>query len=266
LAVFPTPFPSIVATFKVIIPARYASTRLPGKPLRDLAGKPMIVRVAEQAGQSDASEVYVATDHEETATAIARMTMTPVEAVMTSSNHRSGTERIAEVVAKKGFHDEDIIVNVQGDEPLMDPQLINKVARQLSSHAQAAMATACCPIHEKSVLMNPNVVKVALDHNNFALYFSRAPIPYARDAFAESENMPPGMPCYQHIGIYAYRVKFLKKYKSLKPAPAESYEALEQLRALWHGYKIHVSVTDHAPIGVDTPEDLARVEAILNSS
>lgn len=256
-----------MTAFKVIIPARYASTRLPGKPLRELAGRKMVVRVAEQASQSNASKIYVATDHEEIQEAVAVASFkTPVVSIMTSTGHRSGTERIAEVVEKEGFDDEEIIVNVQGDEPLMDPQLINEVAKQLSERAGAAMATACCPIRGKDTLFDPNVVKVVLDRNNYALYFSRAPIPYARDAFAESKNIPPGLSCYQHIGIYAYRVKFLKKYKSLTPAPTEPYEALEQLRALWHGYKIHVSITDQAPIGIDTPEDLARAGVILSSS
>lgn len=250
--------------FKVVIPARHASTRLPGKPLLEIAGKPMVVRVAEQAAASGASEICVATDHAGIAEAVAQH---GYRVVMTREDHASGTDRIAEVVQQRGWQDDEIIVNVQGDEPLIDPQLIREVARSLADHPDAAMATACHPIHDKATIFNPNVVKVVADKNGCALYFSRAPIPYARDAYAAGEDAPSGLPVQRHIGIYAYRAGFLKTYAQLAPAAIETYEALEQLRVLWHGYKISVAVTEHAPAaGVDTPEDLDRVRAIFASA
>jgi len=246
--------------FKVVIPARYASTRLPGKPLLDIAGKPMVVHVVERAMESGAAEVWVATDHQDIAAAVRAH---GYQACLTSPDHVSGTDRIAEVVAQRGWRDDEIVVNVQGDEPLIAPQLIQTVAAHLHDRAEAAIATACHAVHERETLFNPNVVKVVVDRLGYALYFSRAPIPYARDAFAAGE-FPAALPVYRHVGIYAYRAAFLKIYQSLAPAAIERFEALEQLRALWHGYKIGVAVTDGAPAaGVDTPEDLARVRLLL---
>lgn len=248
--------------FKAVIPARYASTRLPGKPLADIAGKPMVVRVAERVLRSGAAEVWVATDHDEVAQAVRAHGL---NVCLTSPDHASGTDRIAEVAALRGWGAEEIIVNVQGDEPLIAPELIGSVARHLHDHPLAAISTACHALHERAEMLNPNVVKVVLDREGHALYFSRAPIPYARDAFAAGE-FPATLPAYRHIGIYAYRAAFLKTYGSLAPAAIEQYEALEQLRALWHGYKISVAVTSAAPApGVDTPEDLERVRSLFKS-
>ena len=250
-----------MASFKVVIPARYASSRLPGKPLLDIAGKPMVVRVAERAALSGAEEVCIATDHAGIFDALAQEGFA---AVMTRENHLSGTDRIAEVVQQRGWQDDDIVVNVQGDEPLIDPALIREVASSLVAHPEAAMATASHPIHDKALVFNPNIVKVVTDKHGYALYFSRAPIPYARDAYAAGEAVPAGLSVQRHIGIYAYRAGFLKTYSRLAPAEIETFEALEQLRVLWHGYRISVAVTEHAPAaGVDTPEDLDRVRAIF---
>lgn len=244
--------------FKVVIPARYASTRLPGKPLADIAGCPMVVRVAEAALRSGAAEVWVATDDARVQAA--------VEAhghvvVMTRGDHLSGTDRIAEVAQQKGWAANDIVVNVQGDEPLIDPALVARVAQALEDDPAAAIATACHPIQEAAEFFSPNVVKVVLDGMGCAHYFSRAPIPYARDAFAQSrDSLPAGFVAQRHIGLYAYRVSFLENYGQLPPAPTEQWESLEQLRALWHGYPIRVVICEKAPpAGVDTPEDLARV-------
>jgi 3-deoxy-manno-octulosonate cytidylyltransferase (CMP-KDO synthetase) len=250
--------------FKVVIPARYASTRLPGKPLLDIAGKPMVVRVAERAVASGATEVCVATDHEAIAKALAQHGFS---AVMTRVDHASGTDRIAEVAAKRGWHGDEIIVNVQGDEPLIPPQLIREVAQSLADHDEAAIATACHAIHDRDSMFNPNIVKVVSDKRGYALYFSRAPIPYARDAFAVGQEVPAGAPVFRHIGIYAYRAAFLKAYSQLPPAEIESCEALEQLRALWHGYRISVTQTSSAPAaGVDTVADLEYVREIFLSN
>ncbi len=250
--------------FTVVIPARYASTRLPGKPLLDIAGKPMIVHVAERARASGASEVIVATDHQDIAAAVARHGFT---ALMTRADHASGTDRTAEVAAQRGYAPQSIVVNVQGDEPLIDPALIRGVAQQLADHADAAIATACCPLDDAAQFANPNIVKVVLDKHGYALYFSRAPIPYARDAFAQGIKLiPAGLPVYRHIGIYAYRTAFLASYAGLAPAPLERFEALEQLRALWHGHRISVAVAAAAPhAGVDTAEDLERVKALVRN-
>lgn len=247
--------------FKVVIPARYASSRLPKKPLLDIAGKPMVVHVVEQALLSGAETVVVATDHEEILQAVRGY---GYQAVMTREDHASGTDRIAEVAQHFDWVGQTIVVNVQGDEPLISPQLIQEVALNLAQHAEASIATACHPIHDKVSMMNPNIVKVVMDSEGHALYFSRAPIPYARDAFAANQDVPLSMPVYRHIGIYAYRASFLKAYAGLLPAIIEQYEALEQLRALWHGYKISVVVTQHAPpAGVDTHADLEYVRSII---
>ena len=248
-------------SFKVVIPARYASSRLPGKSLLDIAGKPMVVWVAEQAAESGADAVVVATDHSAIADAVKQYGF---NAVMTREDHVSGTDRIAEVVQQMGWEDETIVVNVQGDEPLIDPRLIQEVAQNLAQHPEAAIATACHSIHDTASMLNPNIVKVVMDIGGHALYFSRAPIPYARDAFQANQDIPADMPVYRHIGIYAYRASFLKAYAGLAVAAIEKFEALEQLRALWHGYKISVAITQYAPAaGVDTDEDLAQVRAIL---
>ena len=245
--------------FSVIIPARYASSRFPGKPLADIAGKPMVVRVADCARASGAAEVLIATDHKGIAAAAARH---GYEAVMTSAKHASGTDRLAEVAALRRYRASHIVVNVQGDEPQIDPALIRQVATSLARRREAHMATAAHPIRESRELANPNVVKVVLDDDGYALYFSRAPIPYARDAFAGGmRRIPSGLPVYRHLGIYSYRAGFLMRFTRLAPAAIERFEALEQLRALAHGYRIAVAVTRRAPHpGVDTLADLRRVQ------
>jgi len=248
-------------SFVVVIPARFASTRLPGKPLADIAGKPMVVRVAERAIESGAREVWIATDHPGVEAAAREHGF---QAVVTRPDHPSGTDRIAEVADARGWSDDTIVVNVQGDEPRIAPSLIRDMAELLATDPAAAIATACHPIERDEDLFDPNVVKVVTDRAGHALYFSRATIPYARDWFRESRTMPPGLPVFRHIGIYAYRRAFLRAYASLEPAPIERYEALEQLRALWHGHRIAVGMTAHAPeAGVDTPEDLERVRALF---
>ena len=244
--------------FKVVIPARYASTRLPGKPLLDIAGKPMVVWVAEQAKKSQADQVVIATDFRK----IADVAETSgYQAVMTRIDHVSGTDRIAEVADKLAWPDDAIVVNVQGDEPLIDPNLINEVALTLAHNPEAVMATACHPIHDETAFLNPNIVKVVMDTHGNALYFSRAPIPYPRDE-AHKQNIT----AYRHIGIYAYRVGFLKQYANLEATELEKTESLEQLRVLYHGYKIAVTVTDKAPAsGVDTQADLDYVRSVMPS-
>jgi 3-deoxy-manno-octulosonate cytidylyltransferase (CMP-KDO synthetase) len=249
--------------FKVVIPARYASSRLPAKPLLDLGGKPMVVRVAERAALSGASEICVATDHPDVEAAARQHGL---EVLMTRSDHPSGTDRLAEVVAQKGWPDDTVVVNVQGDEPLIEPQLIAQTARQLTEHG-ADIATVAHPIGDAADFFNPNVVKVVCGADGDALYFSRAPIPYARDHFAREaggETLPQCFPALRHVGLYAYRAAFLKAYARLAPSPLEGFEALEQLRALWHGYRITVAVVDHLPApGVDTPEDAERVRRLF---
>jgi 3-deoxy-manno-octulosonate cytidylyltransferase (CMP-KDO synthetase) len=250
------------ARFTVIIPARYASTRLPGKPLADVAGKPMVVRVAERAIEAGAERVVVATDDERIKSVVES---NGIVACLTSADHPTGTDRLAEAANRLGLDDDGIVVNVQGDEPLLSPKLISAVAELLAANAGAAIATACHPITDAAEAFNPNVVKVVLDHERHALYFSRATIPWARDAFASGRSdVPPGLPLYRHYGLYAYRVRFLRRFPTLAPAPIERFEALEQLRALWHGYRIVVEITAGTPApGVDTPEDLARVRALF---
>jgi 3-deoxy-manno-octulosonate cytidylyltransferase (CMP-KDO synthetase) len=244
--------------FTVIIPARHASTRFPGKPLADIAGKPMVIRVAMQAAKSGAREVIIATDHAE----IARVVESHgFEAMMTRKDHATGTDRLAEVAAKRRFGATHVVVNVQGDEPLIPPALIRSVAASLAAHRDAAIATACHPIQSAEEFANPNVVKVVLDNAGYALYFSRAPIPFARDAFkAGITALPKKLPAYRHLGIYAYRCGFLGAFKKMRPAAIEQFEALEQLRAMAYGHRISVAVTRSAPHpGVDTPEDLKRI-------
>ena len=243
-------------TFTVIIPARLASTRLPNKPLADLGGKPMVVRVAERARESGAARIVVATDHPDILAACAAH---GVDARMTRADHPSGTDRIAEVARELGLGVDEVVVNLQGDEPLIDPALLAACAARISP--EVPMATCAHPLQDVADVFNPNVVKVVLDKAGRALYFSRATIPWARDAFAATrEALPPGYAPLRHIGLYAYSNAFLQAYPGLEPAPLEQIEALEQLRVLWHGYPIAVHVTDSAPeAGVDTPEDLARV-------
>ena len=251
-------------SFKVVIPARYASTRLPGKPLLDLGGRPMVVRVAERAQQSGADEVLVATDHPEVERA-ARMYGLPV--VMTRAEHPSGTDRLAEVAALRGWDGETLVVNVQGDEPLIEPAIIARTAGQLAATG-AAIATVAHPILDAADFFNPNVVKVVCRADGDAAYFSRAPVPYARDHFAREgggRSLPADFPAYRHVGLYAYRASFLKAYAGLTVAPTEHFEALEQLRALWHGYRISVTLVDAAPApGVDTPEDAERMRKLFD--
>lgn len=248
--------------FSVVIPARYASTRFPGKPLADIAGKPMIQHVYERALLSEAERVIVATDDQRIADVA---TGFGAEVCMTSADHPSGTDRLQEVVHKLGFYADDIVVNVQGDEPLIPPRVINQVAHNLKAESGAGIATLSEPITDIESLLNPNVVKVVSDTRGMALYFSRAPIPWPRDAFAKDPTaMPSGYSWQRHIGIYAYRVKMLNEFVRWEPAPIEETECLEQLRAMWNGAKIHVDVADELPpAGVDTPEDLERLRALF---
>jgi 3-deoxy-manno-octulosonate cytidylyltransferase (CMP-KDO synthetase) len=242
--------------FKVVIPARYASTRLEGKPLLDIAGKPMVVRVAEQAAKSGANEIIIATDFKKIFDAAETH---GYQAVMTRVTHVSGTDRIAEVVQQLAWADDDIVVNVQGDEPLIYPKLIQEVAAHLAQNKVAVMATACHAIHDEALLLNPNIVKVVMGEGGNALYFSRSPIPYPRDDVYKQH-----IQAYRHIGIYAYRVGFLKKYAELAVTELEKIESLEQLRVLHHGYKIGVTITLNAPAsGVDTQADLDYVRSVF---
>jgi len=252
------------SAFLVVIPARYASSRLQGKPLADIAGKPMVVHVAERARASGASAVWVATDSQAVFEAVK---LHGHQVMMTRTDHATGTDRIAEVVQRLDLAGDEIVVNVQGDEPLIEPELIREVAQSLARHQSASIATACHPIADAESLRNPNVVKVVFDHSGYALYFSRAPIPYPRDSFAINQDvLETGLPSYRHIGIYAYRARFLRLYPQLQPAAIERFEALEQLRALWHGHRIAVAVTAHAAqAGVDTAEDLARVRRVFEA-
>lgn len=247
------------APFTVLIPARLASTRLPNKPLADIGGIPMVVRVAQrvQAGVAPDTRVVVAGDSEAILQACARY---GIQAVLTRQDHPSGSDRLAEACDLLGLGDDDIVVNVQGDEPLLDPALVGAVAQALQHSPRASMGTAACRITQVDEFINPNVVKVVLDAAAHALYFSRAPIPWWRDA-PTAGALPDPAPL-RHIGIYSYRVGFLRQFPQLTPAPLETIEALEQLRALWHGHRIAVHLADSAPgAGVDTPEDLERVRA-----
>lgn len=250
--------------FVVIIPARRASTRLPEKMLADLAGIPMVVRVAQRASTSDASEVLIATDDAQIAQVVQSFGF---RALMTRSDHPSGTDRLAETVALLGLAEDAIVVNVQGDEPLIAPALINQVAALLASQPAAAMATCAAPIADAAHFFNPNIVKVVCDKTGKALYFSRAPIPWDREALANgSQSLSPETPALHHIGLYAYRVHFLKSFPQLSRGILEGLESLEQLRALEHGYSIAVHLTDsHPGAGVDTEADLVRVRQVLTT-
>ncbi|MDJ0034299.1 3-deoxy-manno-octulosonate cytidylyltransferase [Pantoea allii] len=246
-------------SFIAIIPARYASTRLPGKPLVDIHGKPMVVHVMERARESGASRVIVATDHPDVASAVEAA---GGEVCMTRADHHSGTERLAEVIEKYQFADDQIIVNVQGDEPMIPAEIVHQVATNLA-HSEAGMATLAVPITDAEEAFNPNAVKVVMDAKGYALYFSRATIPWDRERYAESRDRI-GDTLLRHIGIYAYRAGFIRRYVGWAPCPLEQIELLEQLRVLWYGEKIHVAVAKTVPgVGVDTPEDLIRVRAAM---
>ena len=273
----------------MIVPARYASTRLPGKPLLDIGGKPMVIRVAERARESGALAVVIATDDPRIEAAAREHR---VDVVMTRADHPTGTDRLAEAAEILGLAPDAIVVNVQGDEPLLDPGVIRGVALALQDAPDAAIATACHPLADAAEFFSPNVVKVVCDERGSALYFSRAPIPFPRDAFAAAHNataaaaspsdtartiaaattagathwpaLPQSLPAYRHIGLYAYRASFLARYPTLAQTALERFEALEQLRALGHGYRIIVEVLDGPlPPGVDTDEDLVKVRALF---
>ncbi len=248
--------------FKVVIPARYGSTRLPGKPLLNIAGKPMIAHVCERAEEADADEIIVATDDERIFQAVSDLGF---KAVMTRADHQSGTERIAEVARLCGWAGDDIIVNLQGDEPLIPPAYIRDAAEALANQQQAGIATLAAQIADAEEIFNPNAVKVVLNHAGYALYFSRAPIPWERDAFTRTGGVPSGkLPYLRHIGMYAYTVDFLNRYCLWDASLLESVESLEQLRILWHGEAIRVHIVGKTPAaGVDTQEDLIRVERVL---
>lgn len=252
--------------FTVIIPARFQSSRLPGKPLIDLQGLPMIIRVANQAKKSNATAVIVATDNQKILQVCQSYN---IDAVMTAESHSSGTDRIAEVISKKNLNNENqIIVNVQGDEPLIAPENINLVAELLAADKSAEMATLAYQITDWEAFTNPNNVKVVCDKFANAIYFSRANIPFPRDLMRQKDyiNLPLNFPVYHHIGLYAYNAKFVEKFTKLEPAPLEICESLEQLRAIYHGYKIKVGVVNSAPApGIDTPEDVEKVINLLNN-
>lgn len=263
------------APFTVLIPARMASSRLPGKPLADIAGLPMVVRVAQRAAQSGALRTVVATDDARIEQACAAH---GIESILTRPDHANGSDRLAEACALLDLSGNDVVVNVQGDEPLIDPLLIAAVAALLHQHPDASMGTAAHAINSQADYTNPNIVKVVLDARGMAQYFSRAPIPHARDLADSPWWDGRALPAYpqvaalagfaplRHIGLYSYRAGFLRDFPQLAPAPTEALEALEQLRALWHGHRIAVHVAATAPgLGVDTPEDLDRVRALLAS-
>lgn len=251
--------------FSVVIPARFASSRFPGKPLADLCGKPMLQHVYERACESEALRVIIATDDQRIADVAEGF---GAEVCMTRTDHPSGTDRLQEVVHKLGFYADDIVVNVQGDEPLIPPRIINQVAHNLMAMPEAGIATLSEPIESIDALTNPNVVKVVSDRMGMALYFSRATVPWPRDAFQKgvTQEVPSQFAWQRHIGLYAYRVRMLNDFVTWPPAALEECECLEQLRALWNGVRIHVAPADEAPpAGVDTPEDLERVKEWLLS-
>jgi len=248
--------------FKVVIPARYGSSRLPGKPLLDIVGKPMIAHVCQRAIEAEADEVVVATDDQRIFDSV---TALGIKVVMTDPNHQSGTERINEVAEKSGWGDDEIVVNLQGDEPLIPPAYIKDVALALGQQNQSGIATLAAEITDSDEIFNPNAVKVVLNHKGYALYFSRAAIPWDRNSFSIAGGTPShSMPYLRHIGMYAYTVKFLKDYCSWQPSVLETVESLEQLRILWYGEQIMVSTVAKAPeAGVDTQADLERVEQAI---
>ncbi|WP_434339450.1 3-deoxy-manno-octulosonate cytidylyltransferase [Motilimonas cestriensis] len=246
-------------SFVVVIPARYQSERLPGKPLLSLAGKPMVQHVVDRARESGAARIIVATDDQRIADAV------DCEVCMTRADHQSGTERLAEVVALCGFSADEVIVNVQGDEPLIPASIIQQVAANLANQTAAPMATLATSIASADEVFNPNAVKVVLDKQGYALYFSRASVPWQRDHFPH--QVDAHCPLLRHIGIYAYRAGFITQYIGMSESPLEQIEKLEQLRVLWHGEKIHVAVAQETPAaGIDTPEDYERVNQLLTRS
>jgi 3-deoxy-manno-octulosonate cytidylyltransferase (CMP-KDO synthetase) len=245
--------------FTVLIPARLASTRLPNKPLADIAGRPMIVRVAQCAVSSKAAAVVVAGDDPSIVEACERH---GVRALLTRTDHASGSDRLAEACALLGLDGDELVVNLQGDEPLIEPGLIDACAALLAARSDCVMSTVAHAVHDAADLLNPNVVKVVLDASSRALYFSRAPLPWWRDGYAAGIHAVSEPPPLRHVGLYAYRAGFLRRFPSLSASPLETLESLEQLRVLWHGERIAVHVTSHQPgPGVDTPEDLERVRA-----
>ncbi len=251
--------------FKIVIPARFQSSRLPGKPLLDICGKVMIQRVFDCAIESGAESVVVATDDVRISKVVEEF---GGEVVLTSSNHRSGTDRLAEVANAEGWDDDVIVVNLQGDEPLMDPQLLFQVADNVQRNENVDMATLATPISARKDIFDPNVVKVVCNQSGLALYFTRAPVPWVREDYKDDTNrgLPAGIQPLRHLGIYAYRVGALKKMSALPPCALEQAESLEQLRALWYGMKIHVGTIDKAPgHGVDTAEDLERVRQVMTA-
>ncbi|NBA94173.1 3-deoxy-manno-octulosonate cytidylyltransferase [Pseudomonas sp. R5(2019)] len=250
--------------FTVVIPARFGSTRFPGKPLQIIAGKPMVQHVWEQALKSGAARVVVATDD---ARIVEACQAFGAEVLMTRNDHVSGTDRLAEVAQQLGLAADAIVVNVQGDEPMIPPKVIDQVAANLAAHPEAGISTLCEPIEDAETLFNPNVVKVVSDLDGLALTFSRAPLPWARDDFAKSrDQLPKDVPYRRHIGIYAYRAGFLQNFVAWGPCWLEETESLEQLRALWHGVRIHVAdALEAPPPGVDTAEDLERVRRLLEA-
>ncbi|WP_221798769.1 3-deoxy-manno-octulosonate cytidylyltransferase [Oceanobacter mangrovi] len=251
-----------MSDYKIVIPARYASSRLPGKPLIELAGKPMIQHVYERACETGVAEIVIATDDERIQAAALAF---GADVVMTSPDHENGTERIAEVARIKGWADDAVIVNLQGDEPLIPRSLIEKTASGLLENPVAGMSSICTPVRSDHDAFDTNVVKVVTDKQGFAMYFSRASIPWDRDGYKTNPGVITSRaPVYRHIGMYGYRVSFLKQYSEMEASPLELVESLEQLRALWNGIKIHMSVIDEPPgHGVDTPDDVARVEQML---
>lgn len=256
------PAPTPPLDFKVVIPARYGSTRLPGKPLLPIAGKPMIAHVVERALASGAGEVVVATDDQRIVAACAAC---GVEAQLTGAHHHSGSDRVAEVIAQRGWAADTVVVNLQGDEPCMPPALIRQVALNLCGQDGVQMATLAYPIADAATLFDPHVVKVVTDAAGFALYFSRAPLPWHRDEFmGKRTHLPSSVTFLRHIGLYAYRAGFLERYVAWEPSPLELAESLEQLRVLWHGERVHVGVAVEEPgPGVDNAQDLARVTRLL---
>lgn len=247
--------------YHVVIPARHASTRLPGKPLLEIAGRPMVWHVCQRASESAAQTVVVATDDQRIADAVCAY---EGEVCMTGSHHQSGTDRIAEVADRMGWEDDELVVNLQGDEPLMPPALLDRVAQALHDHPDASVATLGVPLETEEVF-NTNAVKVVTDRHGMALYFSRAAIPWKRGEFEHGAANPEGM--YRHLGLYAYRVGFLKRYVDWAPAPIEQQESLEQLRVLWQGERIAVAIADNVPpAGIDTEEDYRRVLACFEDT
>ena len=253
-----------MSLFKVVVPARLSSERLPEKPLQDVAGKPLVVRCLERAMETGAEEIVVAVDDARIAEAVSAA---GGHAMLTSKDHATGTDRLAEVANARGWPDDTVVVNLQGDEPLMPPELVRRVALDLAEHTRAGISTLATPIHESSALFSESVVKVVLDGEGFALYFSRAPIPWVRGVFAQPvAQLPREVPFLRHLGLYAYRAGTLRRLSAATRGPVEAAESLEQLRALALGIPIHVGVIPEAPPhGVDTPADLERVRAIFAS-